>query len=276
MMWCSSLRCATAARTSRTRLLCGAAAPARVIGDKWLSSRILQGATGFPSPRRWFGARRTSARRSCAEHGFPLVAKPRRGYASLDVYHRPQRPAGRSECWPATDYIVQEFLGDPAAGRRLPCDHRIRRHSAVSHVPGPQALDPGADRARRLDRPCDLHTQRPQSAPFEVGRARPRSRRRMKSVPHCARAFAAAGWRGPLNIQCEKTAERRDPHSRVQRPLHRRARSTGGFSASTKSVPPSRRSPAARLPPPRSAASAALEAFESLVARSADPATSRR
>ena len=86
----------------------------------------------------------------------------------------------------------------------------------------------------------------------------------------CARAFSAAGWRGPLNIQCEKSAageivihefNGRFTGATVDRWLlgHDEVgaaieRFTGRPLAST-------------APPP----AAALEAFESLVARGANP-----
>ena len=164
---------------------------------------------------------RRSATAFVAEHGLPLVAKPRRGYASLDVYILYND--GQVEAMLARDdYIVQQFLGDPQPVATISARSN-RRPAALSHIPGPQALDPGTDRARRHRRPRDLHAQRPETAPLEMGRAGPRSgaagdRRR------CASAFSAAGWRGPLNIQCERRRGGEHPHSRVQRTLHGRHR----------------------------------------------------
>ena len=40
-----------------------------------------------------------------------------------------------------------------------------------------------------------------------MGRSRSRSAFRWRSVTQCAQAFAGAGWRGPLNIQCQQDTQ---------------------------------------------------------------------
>ena len=86
----------------------------------------------------------------------------------------------------------------------------------------------------------------------------------------CAHDFAAIGWRGPLNIQCEKTAA-------GEMLIHEfNGRFTGatvdrwllGFDEVGAAIEQFTGRPlGSNAPPP----APALEAFESLVARSADP-----
>ena len=92
------------------RLLCGAHRAADVICDKWLSSEFCspRGIPFVPSIVAGDG-------HDCADfvrrHGFPLVVKPRRGYASQEVFlifneAQLERSLARE------GVIVQTFLGD--------------------------------------------------------------------------------------------------------------------------------------------------------------------
>jgi carbamoyl-phosphate synthase large subunit len=93
------------------RLLCGNAAMAQVIADKWLSYEFsMHNALPFAASMIRCAAPERIA--FVRKYGFPLVAKPRRGYASLDVFmlHKDEQVEamlGRDGC------IVQQFLGDP-------------------------------------------------------------------------------------------------------------------------------------------------------------------
>jgi hypothetical protein len=249
------------------RLLCGSQQAARTIGDKWLSAQF-SARHGLPFAPSIAGGSDEELAAFSREHGFPLVAKPRRGYASQEVYlicngDQLRRTLAR-EGW-----IVQKFLGDPqtvadfsatmeASG--IPLYHSFQglKHSiqaliapdgSVAHV----ICTRNASRMRRskwVDADAD-----PASA--EIG-------------DRCARAFSAAGWRGPLNVQCQRSPEGpllihefngRFTGATVDRWLL-------GFDEVGAAV---ERFTNTRIGPDRAPRPVALEAFESLVARSADP-----
>jgi carbamoyl-phosphate synthase large subunit len=249
------------------RLLCGSAEAARIIGDKWLSAEFCarHGLPFAPSIANGAAEHRAAFVR---EHGYPLVAKPRRGYASQDVYlisnDRQLEHALAREGW-----IVQKYLGDPRtvsdylAGietRGIPLYHTFQgfKHSiqaliapdgAVTHV----ICTLNASRMRRSKR-------------VEPDRD-PRSR---DIGVRCAQAFSASGWRGPLNIQCQKSADGtlfihefngRFTGATVDRWLL-------GFDEVGAAIECFTGVPVGGG---RDAPPVALEAFESLVARSADP-----
>ena len=168
------------------------------------------------------------------------------------------------------DYVVQQFLGDPRTvtdylaaieARGIPLHHTFQgpRHSiqaliapdgAIAHVMSIRIV---SDRRRSkwvgLDADPDAR---------EIG-------------SRCAEAFAEAGWRGPLNVQCQRA-----PDGRLF--IHEfNGRFTGatferwllGFDEVGAAIEwfTGRPMHAGQAPAP-----AALEAFESVVGRAADPA----
>lgn len=186
------------------RLLCGKLEAARVITDKWASAQFST-RHGLPfAPSLGEGSREERAA-FAREQGFPLVAKPRRGYASQDVYLIVNE-AQLARALDRKDWVVQRFLGDPrliaaysstVETSGIPLYHTFQglKHSiqalidpngAIVHV----ICTRNANRMRRTKR---VEADRdPASA--QLGEL-------------CARVFSAAGWRGPLNIQCQRSAE---------------------------------------------------------------------
>lgn len=250
------------------RLLCGGEEPARVIVDKWLSHEFC----------RWHGlpfaaslVRCPDAERAAfvARHGLPLVAKPRRGYASLDVYML-YREEQVSAALDRDGFLVQQYLGDPRRvgdflasieERGVPLNHTFR---SVKH--SIQALiAPDGSVAHVI---CTRNYRNQRRSKWVEPDVDPRA---ATIGAACAEAFSAAGWRGPLNVQCEKTAagemlihefNGRFTGATVDRWLLGMdevgtaiERFTGRAIASASAAPV-----------------ASLEAFESLVARGADPA----
>lgn len=185
------------------RLLVGGLAAALAASDKWHGYEFCRRrdipfveslVRGSPRQREAFV-------RDC---GWPLVAKPRRGFSSRDVrLLTDERQLERT--LESDDWVVQRFLGDPrriaehlAAVERegIPLTHSFQGHKhsiqlcvapddAIVHVICTQNWRPTpTTKVVRPDPDPDAH---------ELGE-------------RCARAFSDAGWRGPLNVQCQRDA----------------------------------------------------------------------
>ena len=184
------------------RLLCGSAAPADVFGDKWLSAQFCA-RHGLPFAASIIQGSDGERAAFVEKHGFPLVAKPRRGYASLGVYMLWNETQLRRTL-DQNGYMVQQFLGDPrivteylAAIEALgiPLHHTFQgtRHSIQALIAPDgaiaQVMSMRIVSDRRRSKWVELDTD---PAASEIG-------------ARCAEAFSEAGWRGPLNIQCART-----------------------------------------------------------------------
>ena len=191
----------------RARLLCGARAVAAMANDKWESHQfaVAQGlpfAASLPSAQDSGAAARAEA--FVVRHGLPLVAKPRRGADSRGVILATTL-AQAVRAMRRPDHVLQAYLGDPAeidaylrgiADDGIPLFHTfqgvkrslqvlIGPEGAIEHVVCTQnAVTARNARAISLD---------------EDPRAR-------AIGDQCAAAFARAGWRGPLNVQCQPDA----------------------------------------------------------------------
>ena len=249
------------------RLLCGNAEAAAVIADKWHSHEFCR---RHKLPFAASMIRCSAGERSAfvGRYGLPLVAKPRRGYASLDVFMLYKDE--QVEAVLAKDgYIVQQYLGDPrrisdfltaidAGGMPLNYSFRSIKHSI-------QALIASDGSVAHVICTRNYRNQRrskwvePDDDPVAA-----------TIGADCARTFSAAGWRGPLNIQCEKA----DTGEMLIHEFN--GRFTGatvdrwllGFDEVGAAIERFTGRRVATAAPPRPAA---LEAFESLVARGADP-----
>jgi carbamoyl-phosphate synthase large subunit len=251
-----------------SRLLCGSTAPVRVIGDKWLSAQfsVQHGLPFAASLIKCSAEERAGFVATC---GFPLVAKPRRGYASLGIYiiwNDAQLAATLDD----DAYLAQQFLGDPDTigkylaameAKGIPLYHTFqgRRHSiqalitpdgAIAYVMSIRIVSD-----RRRSKWVGLDTDPDAIA---IGRK-------------CATVFAAAGWRGPLNIQCQRA-----PDGKLM--IHEfNGRFTGatferwllGYDEVGAAITSFTGRP---MPSPGSRATPSLEAFETVVGRAADPA----
>jgi len=249
------------------RFLCGSLEAARVIIDKW-ESALIATANGLPFvPSLVNGAPHERAAFS-AEHGFPLIVKPRCGYASQEVYFISNETQLERALAPG-DRIVQRFLGDERTisdylagleSRGIPLFHTFQglKHSiqvliapdgAVEHV---FCTTNASDRRRfkRVEPDLDPEATR-------IGQ-------------RCGEVFGSLGWRGPLNIQCLRSREGtllihefngRFTGATVERWLL-------GFDEVGTAI---ERFTGLRVENDRPRAAAALEAFESMVSRGADP-----
>ena len=189
------------------RLLCGSAAVAIAIVDKGDSAEFST-RNGLPFAPSLVAPADAAARAAFVRaNGFPLVAKPRRGYASMGV-HLISSDSQLTRALSRDGMLVQKFLGDPEVVCRylsvvetdgVPLFHTFQglKHSiqaliaqdgTVAHV---ICLRTQSDRRRSKVVVPDAGGEAP-----ALG-------------ARCAAAFAAAGWRGPLNIQCQRAADGR-------------------------------------------------------------------
>jgi biotin carboxylase len=185
------------------RLLCGTAGSAEIVTDKVQSHEFCV-AHGLPFvPSHWRDAPASRAA-FVREQGFPLVAKPRRGFASRDV-RLLWNEAQLDRALARGDYVVQRFLGDrrrlddyfasiEAYGVPLLHSFMGEKHSIEALIgPRGDVRDVMATRNRK-----DLRSRSvvPDTTPATLALGR-----------RCAEALARSGWRGPLNIQCQEDGE---------------------------------------------------------------------
>jgi hypothetical protein len=185
------------------RLLCGNHATARVARDKWLSHQfcIERGLPFVPSIVGGHDDRAAFLR----THGFPLVSKPRRGFSAQGIHllfneRQFERALGDE------DLVVQVFLGDASRladylaevdSRGVPLFHSLQglKHSIQALV------GPDGDVARVI---CTRNLRAERRAKWVEADADPATAAMGR---HIAEAFAAEGWRGPLNIQCQRASK---------------------------------------------------------------------
>ena len=95
------------------KFLCGSPRVAEIANDKWLSFQFCQ-ERALPFVPSLLCGESADLSAFVAQHGFPLVAKPRHGVASngilLLVNH-----AQAMRAMTQTGYVLQKFLGDPKA-----------------------------------------------------------------------------------------------------------------------------------------------------------------
>jgi len=186
------------------RFLCGDASVAAAVLDKLESARF-SARNGLPFvPTLDADSGFDAARRFAAEHGFPLLAKPRCGFASRGVRLILDARQLEQAC-AQEDYVLQKYAGDADAVRRL-ADDIARCGVPLFHtledikVSIQAGISPGGAVTRvlafgalgRLGRSEGLHL---------VDDAR-----LVAAATTWVEAFARAGWRGPLNIQGHRGA----------------------------------------------------------------------
>jgi carbamoyl-phosphate synthase large subunit len=185
------------------RILCGSVAAARAICDK-AEGCAFSVRHGLPFAPTLVGAGPDECAAFAREHGFPLVVKPRRGYASLGVF-LVWNERQLVDAFAREGTVAQKFLGDPSVLSRfreaverdgMPLFHTFQgpRHSIqVVVAPDGGLADVMCIHLRSDRRRSKTVMADPDPVAREIGE-------------HCGAAFAAAGWRGPLNIQCQKDA----------------------------------------------------------------------
>jgi hypothetical protein len=188
----------------RLPALCGELQVARIMTDKWLSAQFAT-AQGLPFAPTFARESGTSPAAFAAEHGYPLIAKPRRSAGSGGV-RLVTNAAQRDAALARGDCVLQRYLGDPAAADRflddvtaagLPLfysfEGRMRSLQALIAPDGEVVQVVCTSTVMRQG-----HSERVQLDADPGAHA---------LGARCARTFAAAGWRGPLNVQCQETPE---------------------------------------------------------------------
>lgn len=179
------------------RLLCGSRQAAEIMHDKLASWEFARQHTLPFAP--------TLAAADCADglpagFEFPLLAKPRRGFASRGIYLL-DRPGQLAAIAALPDYVLQPWIGAPddlqsylEALPRLgvPLHHSFEppKYAIQTLLLGPARWQTPFCTRHRMHNGASLGLEAiADPALSAIGEA-------------CARAFAAIGWRGPLNIQC--------------------------------------------------------------------------
>jgi len=182
------------------KFLCGAQSTAEIANDKWLSFTFCQ-KHALPFAPTLLCSDTATAAAFVEQQGFPLVAKPRYGVDSKGIILL-TRFEQVLRAMQLQDYVLQRFLGvrEEVDGylNALERDGIPLFHSFQGNKRSLQALI-GPDHCIRHV-VCTRNRMSGQAArSIVVDRdIEPRT-----VGERCAQAFAAAGWRGPLNIQCQ-------------------------------------------------------------------------
>jgi carbamoylphosphate synthase large subunit len=182
------------------KFLCGPSAVAAMANDKWHSHEFCRAhALPFAPTLRCDPA--VDAAVFVKEQGLPLVAKPRQGVAGTGIALLTTRDqVARAMARPG--YVLQKYLGDPALvfaylhaveQEGVPLFHSFQGDKRSLQV----LLGPSQGIEYVI---CTRNRMTSNIARSVTMDANPAAR---EIADRCARVFAAAGWRGPINIQCQ-------------------------------------------------------------------------
>ncbi len=189
-----------------SRLLCGSVDVARATLDKWLSVQFSQ-THGLPFVPTWVPNETASIEEFIIEQGFPLLIKPRLGFASRGV----RIVLNRQQLESAIDdnsVLVQRYLGDTGLlqdylanmeAHGIPLFHSLEevKHSLQGMI-GPNGEIVGVY--------TTLHRMA-QGISLDI--IQDTSEDSVELCQQCVGVFAKAGWRGPINIQCQRAPDGR-------------------------------------------------------------------
>jgi RimK-like ATP-grasp domain len=190
------------------RVLCGPAPLARAMHDKWSSFRLCA-EQGLPFAESRTAQCAESAQDFAARLGFPLVAKPRDGFSSKGIFLI-ENDAQLQRVGERADYVLQEYLDSASAYwafkreievNGFPLFHVLQGHThkkvSIQLMFGPDSQPRGAFAA---DNQCL----------FRARRVRPSAEPDALALgEQSAQVFSRLGWRGPLNIQCQRDRDGR-------------------------------------------------------------------
>ncbi len=174
------------------------------MADKWASAEF-SARHGLPYAPSLVAGSAQAAVEFVRAHGYPLVAKPRVGYASRGVHlvfddEQLRRALARD------GGMVQKFLGDRAGVQRL------REEIDAVGIPLFHSIEGTMRSLQALIAPDGAVAQ--VVCTRTVMRQGRSQRLQLDGDPaahalglRCARAFSGFGWRGPLNVQCQATPE---------------------------------------------------------------------
>ncbi len=188
------------------RLLCGGREIAETVGDKWRGYRFCV-ERGLPFVESLIAGSSQAREVFVRGGGLPAVAKPRRGFASGGiriVWNEAQldRALMREDC------VVQRYIGEPDAidefRAAVECDGLPLHYTFQTFKHSIQVLvGPDGSVEHVICTRNQLNLRRAKRVEVDGD---PAAR---DLGERCAREFANAGWRGPLNIQCQRDADGR-------------------------------------------------------------------
>jgi carbamoylphosphate synthase large subunit len=188
----------------RQCLLCGDIDPAAAMLDKWRSWEFAA-AEGLPFVPTILPEDTRSIDAFVRKQGLPLLVKPRAGFASQGVSlcfdRRQLDPIAGNQ-----DVVVQAYLGDPEMLETY------RRNLEVNGIPLFHSFEAVKHSIQAVITPegelaglfTTLHQMR-QGLSVSVERDASEDARQLGE--RCARVFSGAGWRGPLNMQCQRNRD---------------------------------------------------------------------
>jgi len=188
------------------RFLCGNLETAQIANDKWASSQFSV-ANGLPFVPTLLTPARDGLEAFVQGHGFPLLAKPRHGFGANDIRlitnpEQLRRVAARD------GYVIQEYLNDGAALKQYlqdaehlgtPLFHSFEglKHSIQILIAPDGSL---------VGNFCSCNVNRFGTS-TRLERYRGEDARVLGEA--CGAAFSRAGWRGPMNVQCQQVSDGR-------------------------------------------------------------------
>ncbi|MBN2338751.1 MAG: hypothetical protein JXP48_09445 [Acidobacteria bacterium] len=196
----------------RKRIPCGDPEAARTLNDKGLSYRFAERhALPFAPTCLVEDEGREAVRAWAAAQGFPLLAKPRRGYGSLGVriLTRPEQLDAFLDRH-GEGYILQKYLDlDPERERfieeylrDLDCGVPLFAHLPEERQYAGQAVIAPDGRVGRV------FTSVNRMVIGRCERSAPHPDPELEAVTRAyAEAMAASGWRGMFNLQCRRTPD---------------------------------------------------------------------
>jgi carbamoyl-phosphate synthase large subunit len=188
--------------SNKGRFLCGQSSLALAMLDKFESWR-LSNSLGLPFAPTLDGQGDSVAlARFATEHGFPLIVKPRSGYASQGVRLVLDDAQLRNAC-AHPDVVIQKYIGDAqtvhafaldTAHNGLPLFHSLEETNLSLQA----AIGPDGSIAAVFAGGNVMRMGRSRTVHAVVDAQIDRLARQWVGL------FAGAGWRGPLNIQCKR------------------------------------------------------------------------
>ncbi|MBP6531588.1 MAG: hypothetical protein KA260_15825 [Burkholderiales bacterium] len=186
-----------------TTFLCGSAAVAQTVTDKWLSATFCA-LHDLPFVPTTLSGQESSLDAFISENGLPLVAKPRIGAEGRGIFIVSTRQQAH-KALKLPGYVLQKYLGEAQTVTSLlqdienvgiPLFHTLEgRKRSIQILIGPQGV---------LEHVvCTINEHTGRNARCISIDATPQAR---EIGYRCAAVFAKAGWRGPLNIQCQPDA----------------------------------------------------------------------
>jgi len=182
------------------KAMCGPSSVARAMDDKW-NTHVFCKQHDLPFAESLIAGGVETPQQFAERVGFPLIAKPRDGFSSKGIFLL-ENLAQLERALARPKYAVQEYLGDPETywsfKRSIELDgmplfytlHGLKHEIQLMFTPMSEhvgtfaTFNRQAFRARYVDPNTEVET--------------------LALAKRCGEVFSRLGWRGPLNIQCQR------------------------------------------------------------------------